>query len=461
MTPIFRTLLAPVATLLLFSACGEKDLPPAALDIYFTADTSGRIEPCGCFTGQYGGLTRVSTFLREKAPADSIRVEIGNAIAGTADYEILQYSHVLKASHAIGYHAVNLGAREATLPADALRDLAKNSPVPLVSANVLDATTREPLAKPFVIVKQGELNVGIIGVVDPDSLKTDPDESVEVAGITETLRKVVPQVQPECDVLICLAFADDTGLESIANNFYEFAVVLGGDVRQPYPGPVSINRSQILATTNQARALGEFHTVVDRKSGQLSEPKGTVTLMIDNIQEDPAIRQFSTDYRAVVAGTVLEIDNPDGDIENRVPGVKPPATYLGSESCAGCHPKAFKVWAESGHGHAFESLNYRDSKMDPSCVKCHVVGFGEPGGYLRSMAEEKRLTNVGCESCHGPGSEHVKVRSTASPTEEVLLKMRPVGSGQCTQCHHGEFSRPFEWEEFWPKIQHGKESEMK
>ena len=99
--------------------------------------------------------------------------------------------------------------------------------------------------------------------------------------------------------------------------------------------------------------------------------------------------------------------------------------------------------------------------MDPSCVKCHVVGFGEPGGYLRSMADEKRLINVGCESCHGPGSEHMKVRSLAPPGEDVLLKMRPVGAGQCVQCHHGEFSRPFEWKEFWPRIEHGKESEMK
>ena len=250
------------------------------------------------FLGTIRGTHAGFDFSGKKAAPNSIRVEIGNAIAGTADYEILQYSHVLKAHQAIGYAAVNLGAREATLSAETLRNLAKNSPVPLLSANVLDSTTREPIATPFVITKQGELTVGIIGLVSPDSLKRDADESIEVAGISETLRKVIPEVKAQADVLICLAFANDSALEAIAKDFYEFQVILGGDVRQPYSNAFAINRSQILATTNQARALGEFHATVDSKTKQLIEPAGTVTLMADSIAEDPAVRQFSTDYRS-------------------------------------------------------------------------------------------------------------------------------------------------------------------
>ncbi|NNE92183.1 MAG: hypothetical protein HKN23_11095 [Verrucomicrobiales bacterium] len=445
------------------SGCKEKAGDPLPLDLFFTADTSGRIEPCGCFTGQFGGLTRISTHLKKNDPAapESIRLEIGNTIAGTADYEVLQFKHLLEAAAALNYRAVNLGGREAALSAETLRELAEKSPVPLLSANILNADSGEPIATPFLVTKQGELKVGLVGVVSPQSLKSEPGEGVRVAGMTETLRKILLEVGPQADVLVCLAFADDLELESLAKEFYEFAVILGGDVRQPYPSPLSINRSQVLATTNQARALAEFHAKFDPGTKQLIEPEGTVTLMEDLIEEDPVIRQFSTNYRDEVAKVILAIDNPEGDSADRVPGVKPPATYVGSEACAGCHPKAYEVWSKTGHAHAFDSLNYRDSKMDPSCVKCHVVGFGEPGGYLRSMAEERKLINVGCESCHGPGSEHVKVRSTASPGEEVLLKMRPVGSGQCTQCHYGEFSRPFNWEEFWPHIQHFKESEMK
>ena len=35
--------------------------------------------------------------------------------------------------------------------------------------------------------------------------------------------------------------------------------------------------------------------------------------------------------------------------------------------------------------------------------------------------------------------------------------VQPIGVGDCQKCHHGEFSRPFAWEEFWPHVKHGKE----
>jgi hypothetical protein len=39
------------------------------------------------------------------------------------------------------------------------------------------------------------------------------------------------------------------------------------------------------------------------------------------------------------------------------------------------------------------------------------------------------------------------------------FEFRPLGPGDCTSCHHGEFSRPFDWEKFWPEIEHFKESD--
>ena len=34
---------------------------------------------------------------------------------------------------------------------------------------------------------------------------------------------------------------------------------------------------------------------------------------------------------------------------------------------------------------------------------------------------------------------------------------RPLDAGDCKKCHYGEFSRPFDYEVFWPHIYHGKE----
>jgi len=433
-----------------------KTTSPSALDIYFTCDTSGRLEPCGCFTGQFGGLTRVSTIL-QKAPTTAIKVEVGDAIAGTKDYEIQQYRYLLRAYAAMGYGAVNLGKLEALLPASVLRDLVKASPVPIISTNVLDAMTGEPIARAFHIVKSGTIRVALIGVVDPARISGELDSQVRVAGMMESLRKTIPVARKQADVLVCLAFTNDEGLAGIAKEFYELNLILGGDVPQPSPTLTHINQSYILSTTNQSKALGEVHALFDTGTRRLRDVHGDITLMADNIPQDESLISLSRDYRREIRKMPLDIDRSTADAPDAVPGVSSTATYLGSISCAGCHPKASEVWGKTGHAHAFEALRAKDSDADPSCIACHVTGFGERTGYTRAM-NGGLLSNVGCESCHGPASEHVRLQTAAAVSKQpVLFKMRPVGAGSCVQCHHGEFSRPFKWEEFWPLVQHGKD----
>lgn len=436
-----------------------KNTAPFPIHIAFTSDTSGRIEPCGCFTGQYGGLTRVSTHL---GPSDGKRLlyEIGDALAGSEDFHIVHYDYLLRAYGEIGYAAVNLGHREAQLSSEALRTAAENSPVPLISANLLDASTHEPVVKPWIVTElkneSSTLRVATIGVVDPNRMKGKPGDGIQIARMDEVLRRHLPDMKKEADLIVCLAFTDEAGIHQLAEEFYEFTFILGGDVRQPSQNIKKINRTWTLSTTNQARALGELAATWKPDTGHVGDVTGNVTLMVEAIPQDAVVKAHSEQYRKDIRNTKLAIDIPGGDASQLVPGVKPSATYVGSQSCATCHKESYDVWQKSRHAHAFDALLYTKSDADPSCIKCHTVGFGEPGGYLRSMGKEK-LVNVSCESCHGPGSEHVRLRSTASPGEEITLKLRAVGAGQCIQCHHGEFSRPFDWDEFWPLIKHGKE----
>ena len=39
----------------------------------------------------------------------------------------------------------------------------------------------------------------------------------------------------------------------------------------------------------------------------------------------------------------------------------------------------------------------------------------------------------------------------------INFTFRPLDAGDCQKCHYGEFSRPFDWNEFWPLIKHGNE----
>jgi predicted CxxxxCH...CXXCH cytochrome family protein len=69
-----------------------------------------------------------------------------------------------------------------------------------------------------------------------------------------------------------------------------------------------------------------------------------------------------------------------------------------------CHRPHTNLWSETKHARAFSNLPER-YRNDSSCLKCHVTGFGETRGYVAGT--DKDLMMVGCESCHGPGAQHI------------------------------------------------------
>lgn len=454
-----RTALCAAALLCAALASCDKDTAGHAetkqVCVMLSCDVSGRIEPCGCFTGQLGGLTRLKTVLgAQKRPA--LLVDAGDAIAGTADYEVIQYRHVLQAFAKLGYHAANAGRREVMLDAATLAAVAKGSPVPLLGANVLDSASGNPLLRPWIGVEVGGVRYGVIGIVDPASVgEGKTGKGLTVSDPASVISALLPEVKSTSDVIVLLAFAKEARMQELAAQFFELHLILGGDVEQPSQELGRANRSLILATTNEGRAIGFLQSPL--VSGRLTKPQHQIVMLDEEIPQNAEITAVAKTYRAEVRRTKLAIDEPGRSGSNDVPGVREVAPFAGSESCAACHAEDFKAWQQSGHAHAWDALKRRESDADPNCIGCHAVGFGSASGYRREFNGSK-LVEVGCESCHGPGGRHVAERTGGQPP---LFKFRPLGSGDCTTCHHGEFSRPFEYAEFWNLIAHGKKAAAK
>ncbi|HEY3901799.1 MAG TPA: multiheme c-type cytochrome [Chthoniobacter sp.] len=450
---LWLVLLAVVATGLWLILRPKPRLAPGRpLTFLLTCDVHGRLVPCGCFSGQLGGLTRIATMFGPKA-ADQVRVDAGDAIAGSADFEQIQYGYIQQAFGQLGYDALNVGQREAHLSATQLRELKAHSPVTMLSANLLDKSTGAPIFEACKIVERAGWRVALVGVLDGHGLGDNLGDGLAVEEMEVTLGRVLPQLKGRADCIVLLAFADEAAMTRLARQFYELDVILGGNVRQPSQQLVKENRSLILATTNESRAVGILQ-VVSRSPHSLGALKGEVHLVSDQIPQDESISALAAAYRKEIAGTKLAIDDPGALREDMVPGVQPRNAYAGTESCAQCHPSAYQVWRQSGHAHAFATLTAFNADADPNCLGCHTVGFGTASGYRRKAGAASPFINVGCESCHGPGAEHVKLRTAGG---EITAHFRPVGAGDCQKCHHGEFSRPFDYAAFWPKIVHGKE----
>ena len=437
--------------LLVLDGC-NRSRPTVELPIYFTCDTRGRLEPCGCFTGQYGGLTRLKTVLDTESPENSIRVDVGDAIDGSEDYDVIEYGYVLRAFAAMKFDALNAGGREARLSAGRLRDIRRSSPIPILSANLMDQHTGQPIFDSYRIVRRGDFRIAIIGLLDPRALRQPAGEGVRIADMETALDRCLTELRGRADLIVLLAFADEATLSNLARHYYECQVILGGAVSQPAQELRRENRSVIYFVTNESRALGILKLRLTQ-GAPLQTVANEIRLLHDKIPQDPSFCRLMQDYRAEIRKTQLAVDDPSRLSEDSVPGVKVVATYLGTEKCVGCHKTAAQVWNRSAHARAFATLKEHSADADPRCIGCHTIGFGSPSGYRREFGVSK-LAQVGCESCHGPGSLHV---AQQNGDDSIHFTFRPLESGDCRKCHFGEFSRPFDWNEFWTPIQHTKD----
>jgi len=105
--------------------------------------------------------------------------------------------------------------------------------------------------------------------------------------------------------------------------------------------------------------------------------------------------------------------------------------FLGSSACRTCHAAAYARWRATGHARDFAGLPPSD-RMVAACLRCHVTGYGERFGY-RATGDTPDLANVGCESCHGPGSDHGR---SAHPGLVPTLT-----GGECPPCEINRICR--------------------
>jgi hypothetical protein len=123
--------------------------------------------------------------------------------------------------------------------------------------------------------------------------------------------------------------------------------------------------------------------------------------------------------------------------------------YTGSKSCKDCHEYEYDKWSTKSHAHAYATLERVGSEFDPECVVCHVVGLKYESGFV-SVQETSHLKDVGCEICHGPGSEHIRTlgkTETTEPKQDCIDCHTPEHSGDYAGNEERKFKKIIHWRE--------------
>lgn len=121
--------------------------------------------------------------------------------------------------------------------------------------------------------------------------------------------------------------------------------------------------------------------------------------------------------------------------------------------CGNCHIGKVGEWEGTAHARAWEDLQ-ASGHASESCEGCHTVN--ERGNHVEDPSVgwmstgDPRYQDVQCESCHGPGLDHVTNPDATQPLASIAVGVDlTAGCGECHQGTHNPFV------EEWSRSRHG------
>lgn len=401
-----------------------------------------------------------------------------------------------------GIDAMLLAEGDVAVGLDLVKELASKYALPYVASN-LDCGDGFP-AKDKVITRSGA-TIGVLGVVDdraqfPGCTASDPQAAVR-AGLERLRGQGVT-------VVVLLDALPDAASEGLAVAVPGVDLVVGG-TSQPLQSPLPLPGGGLrLGAGTRGRAVGVLSWSLvegatawreDSTLGRLASQRDAFRQKVDGAKAQANAASGETE-RTVAQRRIeyyqKELDDVSAQLElasgaavranaahnNLVtldsavaddPGVqalvdaakeriaavalrtavgKPLlGPYVGSQACAACHPGPTEQWKSTPHANAYASLIATKRQFDQACFSCHVTGaVAVGGGEVLGPTHPNQvgaLSNVGCESCHGPGSAHV-----TDPTKPML---NPTAA-TCVACHDkAQDDGRFDYAAYLPKVIHG------
>lgn len=444
------------------------------LALVFTGRQDGYFEPCGCAgkDRMKGGLSRRHTMIRQLREQGwpLVVMDVGGLIKGFGKQTEVKFQVTVDALRTIKYDAINLGRNDLRLPAPLLLSVvapAGQTESEFVSANVaLFDFASDQWTSRYRIVEAGGKRVGITAILGTGYQAEIRNPDLAFMDPAEALAKIVPELKSRADILVLLAYAPEDEAFALVKRFPEFTILATSDGPAEPPGsPRFVPETRTLLI--QVGEKGMTAVVVGIYDNP-DQPFAYQRVILDSRYPDsPEMKQMMVTYQNQLESLGLEgleirpVPHPRREIQGE---------FVGSEKCANCHEKSYLIWKKSGHAKAWDTLVQLDPPRtsDPECISCHVTGwhptryFPYQSGFL-SEKQTPHLINVGCESCHGPGGEHVAAemgsdieRQLRAAKAMVVTKEEAESSEvhNCRNCHDLDNSPDFDFAKYWPLVEH-------
>ena len=385
-----------------------------------TGDLHGYLSPCGCSSPMVGGIKRRATAIKSLGQ-NVILLDNGGFVKELDKQSQFKAETAAEAIAASGVAAINLAARDAELGRGTLTNLSLLADGKLISTHL-------PADNVFELPRWVAKGPFLIGGVTANYPALGIALGTTVANLHDAVQDLVSEAGLTGKRPVLMVSGTEEKAKEIAKEFTDLALVVYSSTGDPQPKAIAIDKTTLVSPGDRGRNL-----VSIGYDGKFDSYR--VTKLNPEIEDSKEVSEIFASYLERVDSANLI----DQWIRIQTP------SYSGNAKCGSCHGAADKIWKDSKHHHALETLEKVGQARDPDCLVCHVVGLSSSEGF-RTRAKTPDLTDVGCESCHGPGEEH--------SVQPLLKKMAKVGEKSCAPCHTAENSPNFDFKTYWAKIKH-------
>ncbi|MBS1724036.1 MAG: hypothetical protein JSS66_13910 [Armatimonadetes bacterium] len=397
--------------------------PVATTTLVIGGDVLGYLAPCGCSQPMIGGVKRWAERVRELRGAnETIIVFNGGLVSGNGRQDELKADMLAESLGALKVVAVNLTSKEAGLTRGELSTVERLSGHALVSSNLEASETIGARGS----VASGPFLIGAV-VEDPEALARQLGETA--IPTKQAVESLVEESRADGKKAVLLAYFGLDEARKLAQSNPELALIVYRADSPERTEPIVENGVTLVSPG----AKGRYSVSIDWDGHKFVQYRA-IQLGPDTHDHEDVARSYDRYLERVTEEKLLDMA-PRTETEK----------FAGNKACARCHSAAAKVWKGSKHALALHTLEEVKHDRDPDCVGCHVVGLESVQGF-KSRSLTPGLTDVGCESCHGPGDAH-----TLRPRQ---VKMPQVTERKCVSCHNSENSPNFNFSKYWPKIKH-------
>lgn len=452
--------------------------------LVISGEMAGYMEPCGCTDGQLGGLIRRMTFadmVRTERKWPLAMIDLGGLIndphdtkhGGGPQQTNIKFASALKALTMLKYSAIAMSVDDLKLgTAEALmgyvNSLPQTADAPkIVAANVTPASGAgfETCIRPSVKTEVGPIKVGVTAVLDQaafDALKdVGKSDLMTVVDPETALGPVLTDLEKDTDLQVLLVQGPPALAQKLGLAFPGFDVVVATTLHsEPETQPKTLNGGETWLVTvgRKGQYVGAIGLPKDKSKKRLYQ-RIELNSRYDPFKSrgEPMRKLIDEDF----VGELKAVGVLQGYLKQPyilTDGSASKATYVGAETCKGCHPNTFAKWESTKHAHAYEALTSnpkRNREADADCVRCHTTGFEYDSGFTTAELTPKLKGNQ-CENCHGPGSEHSAAPDDKTARANIARSSEYFKSNRtCINCHD-EDNAPhgFDFDKMWEQIKH-------